>query len=202
MSIKLEEVSAIKGKSILVIGGAGGVGSMVTQLAKKLTSLNIIVTSSKEESSRWCKKMGADYVINYKNDLKDELKKIGIEGVDYIFCTNSTDVYFDQFSYITNPFGRIVSIVEMEKSVNLASLKLKSISFSWEFMFTRSMFKTPDMAKQGEILSQVAKLVENGKIKTTMNTNLGAMTPENLKKGHDLLLTGNTNGKIVLSRLE
>ncbi len=202
LSIKIEDAISTKDKSLLVIGGAGGVGSMVTQLAKNLTSLNVIVTSSKEESSRWCKKMGADYVINYKNDLKEELKKIGVDGVDYIFCTNSIDVYFDQFSHITNPFGRIVSIVEIEKAVNLASLKLKSISFSWEFMFTRSMFQTSDMKKQGEILAQVAKMIEDGKIKTTMNTNLGAMTPENLKKGHDLLLTGSTIGKIVLGALE
>lgn len=191
-----------KGKSILVIGGAGGVGSMVIQLAKKLTSLKVIATSSREDSSNWCRQMGADHVINYKNGLKEELKKIDLAGVDYIFCTNSTDSYFDQFEQITNPFGRIVSIVEVDGPVNLGLLKSKSISFAWEFMFTRSMFQTADMAKQGEILGEVAKLVESSKIVTTLKVDLGNMTPENLEKGHELLRQGSAIGKIVLGGIK
>lgn len=190
-----------KGKSLLVIGGAGGVGSMVIQLAKRLTQLKVIATSSREDSTMWCKKMGADEVINYKDGLQTGLKKIGVSSVDYIFCTNNTASYFDQFAQVTNPFGKIVSIVEVDKPVNISLLMSKSISFAWEFMFTRSMFQT-DMKKQGEILNQITDLIEKSKIISTINNDLGSMTPENLEKGHALLRQGSAIGKIVLGALK
>lgn len=191
-----------KGKSILVIGGAGGVGSMVTQLAKQLTNLTVINTASREESILWCKKMGADYVIDRKPNIKSELQKIGFDEVDYVFCTNDTEGYFDQFADMVKPFGRIVSVVELSKPVELGNFFKKCISFSWEFMFARSLFKTPDFAHQGEILKHVKTMIEEGKIHSTMALDLGEMTPENIEKAHQILHSGASIGKIVMGGIK
>ena len=185
------------GKSILIIGGAGGVGSIAIQLAKKVAGLNVIATASRPETIEWVKNLGADHVVNH-HQLKQEMTQLNIQP-DYILCNNNTDGYFEIMAEIVKPQGKICSIVETAKHVNLDLLKSKSVTFIWEFMFTRSMFKTDDMIAQHHILQRVAKLIDDGVLTTTLNQVLTPINAENLRKAHAQLESGNTIGKLVLS---
>ena len=142
-------------KTLLIIGGAGGVGSLAIPFAKHNSKVNIIATASREDSARWCRERGADPVVNYR-DLKGELAKQGITYVDYIFILNDTDGHWDAVSELIAPQGHICSIVENAHPLNQDKLKSKSAALHWEFMYTRSMYQTADMARQGEILNEVA----------------------------------------------
>ncbi|HBU98783.1 zinc-binding alcohol dehydrogenase family protein [Thalassospira lucentensis] len=188
------------GKTILIIGGAGGVGSIAVQLAK-LAGLNVIATASRDETIEWVKKLGADQVINHRRPLKDELAALDVAAVDYIFCTSETDQYFDVMTEIIAPQGRIVTITEASKEHNVDLLKAKSASFSYEFMFTRSMFETPDMIEQHKLLATVAQLVDDGVIKNTATESFGPLTPESLRKAHALLESGKAIGKITFEAI-
>ena len=185
------------GKSILIIGGAGGVGSIAIQLAKKIAGLNVIATASRPETIQWVKNLGADHVVNH-HQLKNEMTELNIQP-DYILCNNDTDGYFDAMAEIVKPQGKICSIVETTKPVNLDVLKTKSATFVWEFMFSRSMFKTDDMIAQHHILERVAKLIDDGVLITTLNQVLTPINAENLRQAHAQLESGSTIGKIVLS---
>ncbi|MCC9624410.1 zinc-binding alcohol dehydrogenase family protein [Thalassospira sp. MA62] len=187
-------------KTILIIGGAGGVGSIAIQLAK-LAGLKVIATASRPETIEWVKKMGADQVVNHRNPLGDELAAIGIDAVEYAFCTSEIDQYFDVMADIIAPQGRIVTITESEVPHNIGKLQGKSASFSYELMFTRPMFKTPDMIEQHKLLATVAGLVDQGVIMNTANEYFGALTPETLQKAHALLESGKAIGKITLDGL-
>lgn len=187
-------------KTILIIGGAGGVGSIAIQLAKS-AGLNVIATASRPETIDWVKNLGADGVINHHKRLADELVAQKIENVDYIFCTSETDQYFDVMSEIIAPQGRIVTITEASEDHDVDLLKSKSASFSYEFMFTRSMFETPDMIEQHKLLSAVAQLVDEGVIKNTANESFGPLTPESLQKAHAFLESGKAIGKITFDGL-
>lgn len=183
-------------KTVLIIGGAGGVGSIAIQLAK-LAGLQVIATASRPETVDWVKKLGADHVINHRNPLPDEMAAINIAAVDYIFCTADTDQYFDMMAELIAPQGRIVTITEAKENHNVDLLKAKSASFSYEFMFTRSMFQTPDMIAQHKLLGTVAQLVDDGVIRNTANESFGPLTPESLQKAHALLESGKAIGKIT-----
>ncbi|WP_430473086.1 zinc-binding alcohol dehydrogenase family protein [Thalassospira lucentensis] len=183
-------------KTILIIGGAGGVGSIAIQLAK-LAGLKVITTASRPETVEWVKKLGADQVINHRKPLDEELAALNIPNVDYIFCTSETDQYFDMMATLIVPQGRIVTITEASENHNVDLLKAKSASFSYEFMFTRSMFETPDMIEQHKLLATVAQLVDEGVIKNTANESFGPLTPESLQKAHVLLESGKAIGKIT-----
>lgn len=196
MMIDRNAKDANAGKTLLVIGGAGGVGSIAIQLGK-LPGLTVIATASRPETIDWVKKLGADQVINHRNPLNDELKAIGIAHVDYILCTSETDQYFDVMAEIITPQGRIATITEAKESHNVDLLKAKSASFSYEFMFTRSMFQTPDMIEQHKLLATVADLIDAGTLKNTANESFGALTPESLRKAHALLESGKAIGKIT-----
>lgn len=187
-------------KTILIVGGAGGVGSIAIQLAK-LAGLQVIATASRPETIDWVKKFGADRVINHRKPLDQELAALKIENVDYIFCTSETDQYFDVMAQIIAPQGRIVTITEASQDHNVDLLKAKSASFSYEFMFTRSMFETPDMIEQHKLLATVAQLVDDGVIKNTANESFGPLTPESLQKAHALLESGKAIGKITFDGL-
>lgn len=186
-----------KTKSILIIGGAGGVGSIAIQLAKKLAGLNVIATASRPETITWVRNLGADIVVNH-HQLLQEMNQLNIQP-DYILCNNDTDGYFEIMATIIKPQGKICSIVETTKPVNLDLLKSKSATFVWEFMFTRSMFKTDDMIAQHQILQRVAQLVDDGTLTTTLNQVLTPINAENLRKAHAQLESGTTIGKLVLS---
>lgn len=186
-----------KGKTILIIGGAGGVGSVAIQIAKKLLGLQVIATASRTESVEWCKKQGADVVVNHQN-LIEEVRRAGFNQVDFIVDFVDVNQYWDAFVELIKPQGSIGSISDPTAPVNLRQLKGKSVSFHWELMFTRSMFQTEDMVEQHHILNQVADLLDNGTLVTTLNETFKGLTKANFKKAHQLLESGATIGKIVI----
>lgn len=183
--------------SVLVIGAAGGVGSILTQLLKTRTSATIIGTASRDESVQWLKDLGADHVINHRNPLSDELQKTGIAEVDYVVSLNNTEDHYEEIIKCLKPQGKL-GLIDDPKSLDANPLKTKSLSLHWEFMFARSMFNTPDMIEQHHLLNAVAKLIDAGEIKTTVAHNLGTITAEHLRSAHQMLENQQAHGKIVL----
>ncbi|MGB7595922.1 MAG: zinc-binding alcohol dehydrogenase family protein [Erysipelotrichaceae bacterium] len=187
-----------KGKTILIIGAAGGVGSMALQLAKN-AGLTVIGTASRPESIQWVKAHGADAVINHYEAFKSQLTELSIQGVEYILCLNATATHWNNMAEVIKPQGSICSIVDTDAPINLNLLKPKSVGFTWEFMFTRSMFKTEDMIKQHLLLNDLSAMIDLGVIKTTVNQVMSPINAQNLRKAHKSLEEGRTIGKIVLS---
>ncbi|MGN8056667.1 zinc-binding alcohol dehydrogenase family protein [Pedobacter sp. 22163] len=186
-----------KGKSILIIGGAGGVGSIAIQLAKKISGLKVITTASRTETKEWCLAMGADLVVDHKN-LVEEIRTAGYQEVDFILDFVDLNAYWDVIVELIKPQGHIVSITGSATPIALNKLKNKSVTFSWELMYTRSMYQADDMEEQHHILNKLAELFDNGTLKTTLNTTLSGFTTENLKEAHRLLESGKTIGKVVI----
>lgn len=186
-----------KGKSILIIGGAGGVGSIAIQLAKKIAGLTVLATASRNETTDWCKQIGADHIVNHK-DLMNDVRKAGFEHLDYIVDFVDTNDYWDIMVELIKPQGHIASITGSSEPIVLNKLKSKSVSFSWEFMFTRSMFQTDDMIEQHHILNKISALLDSKQIVSTVNHTFKSFTVENLKEAHKLLESGKTIGKIVI----
>lgn len=194
-----ENATKNQDKSILIIGGAGGVGSIAIQLASKVAGLQVIATASRHETIQWVKELGANHVVNHYQDLVLQMKALDIAEVDYIFCCNNTDTYFKAMAELIKPQGKICSIVETEAPVDLGLLKNKSVTFVWEMMFTRAMYKTADMIVQHQILDRVAALIDAGTLKTTVNEIKSPINATNLRAAHAQLEAGKTIGKIVLS---
>lgn len=192
--------AADKDKQILIIGGAGGVGSIAIQLAKKNANLRVIATASREESRKWCLSLGADDVINHHENMVEQFQQKGLAAPDYILCLNNTDHHFKSMSELIASQGMICSIVETILSHDLDGLKSKSAGFVWEFMFTRSMYRTNDRVKQHELLNSIAELIDAGKIKTTLNKIYGQISVDNIAAVHDQLEAGSSIGKIVLTQ--
>lgn len=186
-----------KGKTVLILAGAGGVGSIAIQLAKKLGNLTVIATASRPDSIEWCKKLGADYVVNHHN-LKEELDKIGHSQVNYILDFVDLEGYWETAAEIIKPQGHILSITASSKPLNLNILKSKSITFYWELMFTRPMFTTDDMERQHEILNELSDLFDAGTLQSTLTTTLEGFTVKNLKEAHKMQESGKTIGKTVI----
>ena len=186
-----------KGKTILIIGGAGGVGSIAIQLAKKVAGLTVIATASRPESIEWCKQQGADFVVNHKN-LIEEVRDAGFQQVDFILDFVDANQYWNAFVELIKPQGHIGCISDPVENVNLRQLKGKSVSFHWESMFTRSVFQTEDMIAQHHILNKLADLLDNGTIQSTLKTTLNGLTVSNFKEAHKLLESGTTIGKIAI----
>ena len=187
------------GRSVLIIGGAGGVGSIGIQLAKVLAGLTVIATASRPESEAWCRRLGADHIIDHRADIPAQLRKLGFDAVDYILCFNDTDRHFPAMAEAIAPQGKICSIVENASELPVGALKSKSATFVWEFMFTRAMFGTPDMIAQHRLLNEVARLIDAGRLQTTVGENLGTINAANLRRAHAQLEGGQTIGKLVLS---
>jgi len=185
-------------KTLLIIGGAGGVGSLAIPFAAQRSNVKVIATASRPESAQWCLERGADLTVNYK-DLKGELAKHDIKQVDFILCLNDTDGHWAAISDLIAPMGHICTIVENEKPLDMNTLKLKSAALHWELMYTRSMFNTPDIAEQGEILKQVAVLVDEGKVQTTLSETLHGLSVESIEAAHAKVLDGHMQGKIVVA---
>ncbi|MBB5212370.1 zinc-binding alcohol dehydrogenase family protein [Microbulbifer hydrolyticus] len=190
------------GKTILIVGGAGGVGSIAIQLASTLAKLNVIATASRTKSSMWVKEMGARHVVNHRNPLDQELKDIGFENVDYILCLNNTDQHFPAMASAIKPQGKICTIVENTAPLEIGLLKAKSATFVWEFMFTRAMFQTEDMEQQGVLLNRIAELIDRETLVTTVGETIEPINATNLRLAHRQLETGSTIGKIVLAGWE
>lgn len=186
-----------KGKTILILNGAGGVGSIATQIAK-YAGLKVIATASREETKNWCEKMGADVIINHRENLLQQLNEAGIGEVDYIFCLNDTDGHWDGMAEAIKPQGSICSIVENEQNLDLNVLKSKSVTFVWEFMYTRSMFQTEDIIEQHRLLNKVSELLEEGIFQTTLTKTFQPINAEQLKKAHKEVESGKMIGKLVV----
>jgi len=186
-----------KGRTLLILNGAGGVGSIAIQLAK-LAGLRVIATASRPESQQWCRELGADHVINHREDIPGQLKQLDVPEVDYLFNTVDTTGYWNVMVDVIKPFGRIVSIVESSQPVDLGRLMGKSVSFSWELMFTRSRFQTPDMDEQHRILTQVAEWLDAGRLRTTLTEKLSPISAANLRAAHARVESGKMVGKLVL----
>ncbi|WP_372658402.1 zinc-binding alcohol dehydrogenase family protein [Hydrogenophaga sp.] len=190
---------ASKGQAILIIGAAGGVGSVLTQLARKLTSLTVIGTASRPETVQWVKDLGAHHVLDHSKPLAEEVKSAGLAAPDYVVGLTNTEQHFAQIVELIAPQGKFGLIDDPAKgSIDIGALKRKALSLHWEMMFTRSLFQTPDMIEQHKLLSQVAGLIDAGQLKTTLGEHLGAINAANLKRAHALLESGRARGKIVL----
>lgn len=184
-------------KTLLIIGGAGGVGSLAIPFAKHNSKIKVIATASREDSAQWCRDRGADLVVNYR-DLKGELAKHDLKFVDYIFILNDTDGHWDAVSELIAPQGHICTIVENDRPLDQSKLKSKSAALYWEFMYTRSMYQTADMARQGEILNEVAKLVDTGVVESSLSDTLHGLSVESITEAHRKVLDGHMRGKVVV----
>ncbi|OAN11118.1 NADPH:quinone reductase [Photobacterium jeanii] len=184
-------------KTLLIIGGAGGVGSITTQLAKQLTNLTVIATASRPETEQWAKEMGADYVANHRN-LVESVREQGIQHVDYIFNVADTKGHWESMVELIAPQGMIASIVEFDGGVDLSALQGKSAGFIWELMFTRSLFNTEDLQKQQDILFQTANLIDSGRIKSTLTKTLNGFHLDTFKEAHRLIESGTSIGKVAI----
>ena len=185
------------GQSLLVVGGAGGVGSILIQLARQLTQLKVIATASRAETQAWCLALGAHAVIDHSKPLAQALKDAGLEPVDYVAALTQTGQHYEQIIESLKPQGAL-GIIDDMPVLDAMKLKGKALSLHWELMFTRSMFGTPDMAEQGRLLAEVATLVDAGRIRTTAGAHFGTINAANLLKAHAWIESGKAQGKVVL----
>ena len=184
-------------KTVLVIGAAGGVGSIMVQLLRRLTGVTIIGTASREKSVKWLNELGTHHIINHREPLSEGLKAIGIPVVDYVISLNNTEDHYEEIVKSLAPQGHF-GLIDDPAQLDAMPLKLKCITLHWEMMFTRSMFQTPDMVEQHKLLNEVAGLIDKGQIKTTVAHHLGTINAENLIKAHAMLESQQAHGKIVL----
>mgnify|MGYP000884786299 CR=1 FL=1 len=183
--------------AILVIGGAGGVGSIAIQLARKLTGLTVIATASRPETKAWATDLGAHHVIDHSRPLATQVADLGLGAPAFVFSTTNTEQHLPDIVELIAPQGRL-ALIDDPQVFDINPLKRKSISTHWELMFTRSMFGTPDMTEQGRLLGEVSRLVDDGTIRTTLAENFGPINAENLKRAHALIESGRARGKITL----
>lgn len=185
------------GDTLLIVGAAGGVGSILTQLASKLTNMTVIGTASRPESQKWVREAGAHHVIDHSKPLSEGLAKIGIHAVTHVASLTNTDQHFNELIAALAPQGKL-ALIDDPESLDVVPLKAKSISLHWEFMFTRSMFETDDMIAQHQLLTRVAALIDDNTLRTTLGEHYGTINAANLQKAHAKLETGRSVGKIVL----
>ncbi|MBR9830301.1 MAG: zinc-binding alcohol dehydrogenase family protein [Oceanospirillales bacterium] len=190
-----------EGEKLLIIGAAGGVGSILVQLARQLTSLTVIATASRPESQAWLEQLGAHQVINHKASLSEQLQALGVGEMDHVVSLNHTEEHLDEIIASLKPQGQF-GLIDDPEVLNVRALKSKSLSLHWEFMFTRSMYETEDMAAQQKLLNEVAELIDQGVLKSTLGANAGSINAANLRQAHEKLETGSTIGKIVLEGFE
>lgn len=191
-------ISPTEKSTLLITGAAGGVGSILVQIARKLTNLTIIGTAARPESVKWILNNGAHHVIDHSKDMNSQLQALNINEVDYVISLTHSDEHGKALVDVLRPQGKF-ALIDDPQHLDFKIFKLKSISVHWEMMYTRSMYKTPDMIRQHEILTEVAKLVDSGQIKTTVAECMGVINAVNLRKAHALLESGLARGKIVLS---
>jgi zinc-binding alcohol dehydrogenase family protein len=184
-------------RALVVVGGAGGVGSIAIQLAKQVGGVTVIATASRPESIAWARSLGADHVIDHAHPIHPQIAALGLGAPGFVFSTTKTDTHFDGIVETIAPQGRFCLIDDPEP-IDVRKLKRKSVSLHWELMFTRSLFSTPDMAEQHRLLANVSALVDEGKIRSTFADHFGRITAENLKRAHAFIESGKARGKIVL----
>lgn len=186
-----------QGQHLLVIGAGGGVGSILVQLARQLTGMTVIGTAGRPDTVDWLTSLGAHHVIDHRQPLAPQLAALGLPEVDAVISLTHTDLYFQQAIEVLKPQGQF-ALIDDPQTLDALPLKRKSISLHWELMFTRSLFQTPDMAKQHELLERVSALVDQGRLRTTLGQHLGPVSVPALKQAHALLESGQARGKLVL----
>ncbi|TLQ05208.1 zinc-binding alcohol dehydrogenase family protein [Pediococcus stilesii] len=186
-------------KTILIINGAGGVGSIATQLAH-WAGLNVIASASRPETIQWCLNHGADQTVNHRKNLVDEVRKLDHQNVDYILELNNVDAHWDEMVELIKPSGHICSITQNHQPVDLKAIKQKRATFAWEWMYTKSFYETPDMESQHEILEEIAQMLDNGELVSTLTRQFSPINVENLKKAHELVESGHMIGKVVITQ--
>ncbi|MEO1292558.1 MAG: zinc-binding alcohol dehydrogenase family protein [Pseudomonadota bacterium] len=196
---RLRVTDAVPGAApaVLIIGGAGGVGSIAIQLLRALTDLTVVATASRPETQAWVRDLGAHHVVDHSQPLPPQIEAFGIGQPGFVFSTNRTDLYGHASAELMAPQGRF-GLIDDPASFDIAPFKQKSLSVHWEFMYTRSLFGTADIERQRDILNQVAGLIDAGKIRSTATETLGAISAANLTRAHALLETGTARGKLVL----
>lgn len=188
-----------RGKSLLILAGAGGVGSIAIQLAK-LAGFSVIATASRPETADWCKAQGADHVVDHRQALRPQLEKYGLTQVDSILNLVDTDAYWEVMADLIAPQGKIGLIVEPKGALKIGDpLKAKSVGIHWEMMFTRAAFKTADIAEQGRLLARAAELIDTGKLRSTLTETLTPISAANLREAHQRAESGRTIGKLALA---
>ncbi|NER64576.1 zinc-binding alcohol dehydrogenase family protein [Pseudomonas sp. MAFF212427] len=195
--LQVAQGSANLGQSLLIVGAAGGVGSILTQLASQLTGLQVIGTASRPETQAWVRELGATQVVDHRQPLAEALKAQGIDQVTHVASLTQTDQHLDQLVEALAPQGKL-ALIDDPKQLDVTKLKRKSLSLHWEFMYTRSLFQTADMLEQHHLLNRVAELIDAGTLKTTLGEHYGQINAANLRRAHALLESGAARGKIVL----
>ena len=193
----VEPGKASKGKTLLIIGGAGGVGSIMIQLARQLTELTVVATASRPESQQWCRELGAHHVLDHSRSLAEQMKAIQIPEAELVVSLTATGAHYPALLDVLAPQGKF-GLIDDPPSLDATELKRKSASLHWEFMFTRAVFNTADMDTQNKILNQLSTLVDQGTIRTTLAQTFGTINAANLKRAHALIESGRSRGKIVL----
>jgi zinc-binding alcohol dehydrogenase family protein len=193
--------TAAQGAHLLIINGAGGVGSILTQLARRLTGMTVVATASRPETIAWCRQMGAHHVMDHHRPLAEGLGAIGLAQVEYVAGLTATEKHLPGIAEIIAPQGRL-GLIDDPKVLDIAPFKRKSVSVHWEFMFTRSLFRTTDMIEQGGILSEIARHVDAGELRTTLTEVAGKIGVAGLKRVHARVESGRAIGKTVLSEFE
>ncbi|WEF34583.1 zinc-binding alcohol dehydrogenase family protein [Pseudoduganella chitinolytica] len=186
------------GKSVVIVGAAGGVGSILTQLAAKLTGLTVIGTASRPETRDWVRSLGAHHVLDHGQPMAPQLAALGIAHADIVISLTHTEQHYADIVDMLAPQGQF-ALIDDPATLDAMPLKRKSLSLHWELMFTRSMYETADMARQREILDRVASLVDDGTLRTTVGEHFGAITAANLRRAHALIESGTARGKVVLA---
>jgi zinc-binding alcohol dehydrogenase family protein len=195
--LQVKEGHSNQDQSLLIVGAAGGVGSILTQLASQLTGLKVIGTASRPQTQEWVRGLGADLVIDHSQPLSEALKKAGQPQVTHVASLTQTDQHLDQLVEALAPQGKL-ALIDDPQSLDVTKLKRKSLSLHWEFMYTRSLFETADMLEQHKLLNRVAELIDAGTLKTTVGEHFGTINAANLRRAHALLESGQARGKIVL----
>ncbi|MDY7567896.1 zinc-binding alcohol dehydrogenase family protein [Pseudomonas sp. RTC3] len=195
--LQITEGATDTGQRLMIVGAAGGVGSMLTQLARQLTGLNVIGTASRPETEAWVRQLGAHHVLDHSKPLNEELTRAGLPQVTHVASLTQTDQHLDQLVEALAPQGRL-ALIDDPKSLDVSKLKRKSLSLHWEFMYTRSLFETADMIEQHKLLNRVAELIDAGTLKTTFGEHFGTINAANLRRAHAFLESGKAKGKIVL----
>ena len=197
-----DRLGAVPGKSLdprtlLIVGGAGGVGSILIQLARRLTGLTIVATASRPESQAWCRELGAHGVIDHAMPMKDQIEALKLPPVALVASLTNTDQHYKALADIIAPQGKY-GLIDDPPEFNVGVFKGKAVSIHWESMFTRSSFQTADMIAQHQLLNDVAELIDHGVLRTTLDQTFGTINAANLKRAHALLESGKSRGKIVL----
>nr|BFD42032.1 zinc-binding alcohol dehydrogenase family protein [Pseudomonas sp. FFPRI_1] len=186
-----------EGECLLITGAAGGVGSMLVQLARQLTRLTVIGTASRPQTADWVRQLGAHHVIDHHQPLAAQLQALGIAQVGYVASLTHTEQHFPQLIEVLRPQGRL-GVIDDPESLDVMPLKRKSLSLHWELMFTRSLYETPDMINQHHLLNRVSELVDLGVLQTTVGQHFGVINAANMRRAHALVESGKAQGKIVL----